>query len=151
MSRIGRPIFDRVDLVRRLLARSSSLSEIPVHVTPSRIALKELHDPETGRLDAARFAEHLKIPLRKLAEAMRKNYSTVHKTPASPTLQPFLRSLKRSLEILAELYPERAAALAWLNAPLPDLGGRAPLDVILEGYPDAVEDMLEGALIGIPA
>jgi hypothetical protein len=139
MSRGGR------DLQRAASIRFQGLG------APPRIALRALHDPETGRLDAARFAEYLKIPLRKLAEALKKNYSAVHKTPASPTLQPFLRSLKRSLEILEELFPERAAVLAWLNAPLPDLGGRAPLDVILEGYPDAVEDMLEGALLGTPS
>jgi len=127
------------------------LVRFPSATAPASIALQELHDPRTGRLDAARLAEYLRIPLRKLAEAMKRNYSAVHKTPTSPTLQPFLRSLKRSLEILEELYPERAAALAWLNGPLPDLGGRAPLDVILEGYPEAVEDMLEGALLGTPA
>lgn len=115
------------------------------------ITLQELHDPETGRLDASRVAEFLRVPLKQLAVAMDKNYSAVHKTPTAPALQPTLRSIKRILEILEEVFPDRAAILAWLNNSHTDLGGRAPLDVMLQGYPDAVEDMLEAALMGIPS
>jgi uncharacterized protein (DUF2384 family) len=75
----------------------------------------------------------------------------VHKTPSAPDLQPSLRSIKRILEILEQVFPTRAAALAWLNNPHVDLGRRTPLEVILEGYPVAVEDMLEAALIGLPS
>jgi uncharacterized protein (DUF2384 family) len=115
------------------------------------VSLQELHDPETGRLDASQFAEYLKIPLRQLASALGKDYGAVHKTPQSPALQPRLRSIKRTLEILEQVFPSRAAVLAWLNNPHTDLGRRTPLEVILEGYPDAVEDMLEGALLGTPS
>jgi Protein of unknown function (DUF2384) len=115
------------------------------------ITLQELHDPETGRLDASRIAEFLKVPLKQLAGALDKNYSTVHKTPSAPALQPPLRSIKRTLEILEEVFPNRAVVLAWLNSPHVDLGNRTPLDVILLGHPDAVTDMLEAALMGIPS
>ena len=115
------------------------------------ITLQELHDPDTGRLDANRFAEFLKVPLKPLATALGKNYSTIHKTPSAPALQPALRSIKRTLEILEEVFPTRAAVLAWLNSPHADLGNRAPLDAILLGHPDAVTDMLEAALMGIPS
>ncbi|MGI8554414.1 MAG: antitoxin Xre/MbcA/ParS toxin-binding domain-containing protein [Dehalococcoidia bacterium] len=40
---------------------------------------------------------------------------------------------------------------AWLTSPHRDLGGRTPLQVIREGYADAVEGMLAGALEGIPS
>jgi uncharacterized protein (DUF2384 family) len=116
-----------------------------------QVVLQELHDPGTGRLDANRVAEYLKIPLKQLAGALGKNYSTVHKTPSAPALQPSLRSIKRILEILEQVFVNRSTGLAWLNSPHPELGQRAPLDVILEGYPDAVEDMLEGALTGTPS
>lgn len=115
------------------------------------LSLQELHDPETGRLDAARFAEYLKIPLKQLASAVGKDYGAVHKTPTSPALQPALRSIKRSLEILEQVFVDRPAVLAWLNSPHADLGRRTPLEVILQGHSDAVEDMLEAALTGLPS
>jgi antitoxin Xre/MbcA/ParS-like protein len=115
------------------------------------VTLQELHDPETGRLDASRVAEYLKVPLRQLAGALNKNYSTVHKTPSAPSLQPALYSIKRILEILEQVFVDRPAVLAWLNSPHPDLGRRTALEVILQGYPDAVEDMLEAALTGTPS
>lgn len=115
------------------------------------VTLQELHEPETGRLDASRFAEYLKVPLKQFAGALNKNYSTIHKTPAAMTLQPALRSIKRTLEILEQVFVDRSVVLAWLNSPHPDLGRRTPLDVILQGYPDTVEDMLEAALTGTPS
>src|SRR5882724_2731294 len=96
------------------------------------LTLQELHDPETGRLDAGRVAEFLKIPLKQLAAGLGKNYSTVHKTPAAFTLQPALQSIKRSLEILEKVFEDRSVVLAWLNNPHPDLGRRTPMEVILE-------------------
>jgi len=118
---------------------------------PVTVSLQELHDPETGRLDASQFADYLKVPLKQMAQALGKSYPAVHKTPSAPDLQPSLRSIKRILEILEQVFPTRAAVLAWLNNPHADLGRRTPLEVILEGYPVAVEDMLEAALIGLPS
>lgn len=115
------------------------------------LTLQELHDPETGRLDAIRISEYLKVPLKQLAGALSKNYSSVHKTPSAPSLQPALCSIKRTLEILEQIFVDRPAVLAWLNSPHPDLGRRTPLDVIVQGYPDTVEDMLEAALAGTPS
>jgi hypothetical protein len=122
-----------------------------VATVPAQVTLQDLHDPNTGRLDAARIAEYLKVPLKQLAGGLGKNYSTVHKTPSAPALQPALRSIKRILEILDQVFANRSTALAWLNSPHPDLGQRVPLDVILEGHPDAIEDMLEAALTGTPS
>jgi len=89
--------------------------------------------------------------LKQFAGALGKNYSTLYKTPSAPGLQPGLRSIKRILEILEQVFANHSTSLAWLNSPHPDLGQRTPLDVILEGYPDAVEDMLEAALTGTPS
>jgi hypothetical protein len=116
-----------------------------------RIPLQELHDERSGRLDAAKFAEYLDRPLKQIAEAMGKNYSALHKTPAAPDVQPFLQSVKTSLVILEDVLSNRSAVLAWLNNPHPDLGERTPLDVILQGYPDAVKHMLQAAIVGTPA
>jgi Protein of unknown function (DUF2384) len=59
-------------------------------------------------------------------------------------------SIQRTLEILEQVFPTRDQVQAWLNRPLPDLGNRTPTEVILLGYPNAVRDMLEAALIGTP-
>jgi hypothetical protein len=116
-----------------------------------RIPLQELHDGRSGRLDAAKFAGYLDRPLKQIAEGMGKKYSAVHKTPAAPDLQPFLQSVKTSLVILEDVFSTRSAVLAWLNHPHPDLGERTPLDVILQGHPDAVKHMLQAAVIGTPS
>ena len=60
-------------------------------------------------------------------------------------------SIQRILEILEQVFPSRAQVQGWLNRPLPDLGNRTPVEVILLGYPNAVRDMLEAALIGTPS
>jgi hypothetical protein len=122
-----------------------------VATQPITVSLEELHDPESGRLDASQFAEYLKVPLKQMAHALGKSYPAVHKTPDAADLQPGLQSIKRTLEILEQVFPTRSAVLAWLNNPHTDLGRRTPLGVILEGYPDAVTDMLEAALIGLPS
>jgi hypothetical protein len=137
---------------RALPGDSISGYSAPVDPTVSKssleVRLPELHDRETGRLDAANVANYLRIPLKQLSESLGRNYSTVHKTPSASAIQEPLRSIKRTLEVLEQVFVNRSAVLAWLNSPHPDLGRRTPLQVILEGYPDAVEDMLEGALTG---
>lgn len=115
------------------------------------VSLQDLHDPESGRLDARRIASYLDIPLKSLAAALRRKYSTVHKTPAAPSLQGDLRPIKRSLEILEDVMGDRSAVLAWWHTPHPDLNRRAPMDVLLEGYGGAIADMLESALAGTPS
>jgi len=115
------------------------------------VRLSDLHDPETGRIDATEVATFLKIPLKQLSEALGKKYSTVYKTPSAPALQPTLRSIKRSLEILERVFEDRSVVLAWLNDPRPELDRRTPLEVILGGRSQVVEDMLESALMGIPS
>lgn len=121
------------------------------HTGPVGSGLLDLHDPATGRLDAQRMADYLSVPLKLLSGAFGKNYSTVHKTPASLALQPALRPIERSLVILEDLLGDRVAALVWLNRSHPDLGRRTPLEVILEGHAQVVEDMLDAAVEGIPS
>lgn len=115
------------------------------------IRLSDLHDPETGRLDAARVAEYLRIPLKQLVEALGRNYTTVHRTPAALAIQEPLCSIKRSLVILEDVLGDRSSSLIWLNSPHPDLGQRTPMSVLLEGRTQVVEGMLQAALEGIPS
>lgn len=80
-----------------------------------------------------------------------QKYVTVHKSPAAPGLQPALFAIKRSLDLLAGVFGQRALILAWLKTSPPDLGDRTPLDVILSGHPEAVAGMLANAAAGIPS
>ena len=128
--------------------------QIPVSVVADAarsVVLQELHDPATGRLDAAKIAEYLAVPLAQLARALGANYATVHKTPAALPLQERLLPIKRTLVILSDLFRDQRTVRAWLNSPHPDLGKRTPLAVILEGHGDAVATILENAIEGIPS
>jgi hypothetical protein len=113
------------------------------------VELAELHCPESGRLDARRIAEYLNVPLTQVARALGVKYQTLYKTPDGPAVQPSLFAIKRVLDILVRVIGERATILAWLNTPHPDLGGRTALAMILEGYADAVAELLEDAMAGM--
>lgn len=115
-----------------------------------RVDLPELHNPESGRLDAQRIADYLSVPLAQLARATGKKYQSLYKTPDAPGVQRALFPIKHSLDILTAVIQDRATVLAWLNSSHPDLGGRTALQVILEGHADAVEGMLEDAMAGMP-
>jgi len=115
-----------------------------------RLDLRELHNPQSGRLDAQRVAAYLDVPLTRLAAALGKNYQTLYKTPDSPSVQPSLAPIKASLVILLDALGDRAAALAWLNSPHPDLEMHPPLDIILAGHADRVMEMVVRAATGIP-
>lgn len=115
------------------------------------VTLPELHNPDSGRLDARLIAVYLNVPLVRLAEATGKKYQSLYKTPDSPTVQETLFPIKHSLDILEKVIGDRPTILAWLNYPHPDLGSRTPLQVMLEGHADAVEGMLENAMAGIPS
>ena len=114
------------------------------------VPLPELRDPATGRLDARRIAEYLAISLRQLALSLGRPYGTVHKTPNAPGLQDALRPIARTLDILAQLGAERAAALAWLNAPQQALGQRPPLEFIARGSATTIANLLDDLLSGNP-
>lgn len=119
--------------------RSSSLIEVP---------MPELHGP-SGRLNAARIAKYLNVPLSEISTALHVNYTALHKTPDSPSVQSSLALFKRTLVILTEMLGEQKAVRSWLNSPHPDLGQRSPISVILDGHADAVLAILENALAGV--
>ena len=125
---------------------------MPVKVV-SRLSvpLAELHDPESGRIDASRIAEYLAIPLATVASAIGANYPSAHKTPDAASLQTDLGPIKRSLELISRATRDKREARAWLNNPHPDLGGKTPMEVILAGHADAIVTMLDNAISGIPS
>lgn len=123
----------------------SFVASLTAHVLP------EVHDSDTGRLDAKRIAEYLSVPLSALAEAIGKNIATIHKSPSASTLQESLSPIVRILGILVPLLRSREHILAWLNSPHPDMGARTPMSFILDGKAVAVAELLEAALAGQPS
>jgi uncharacterized protein (DUF2384 family) len=115
------------------------------------VILEELHNPDTGRIDAARVAEYLSVPVSRIASALDAGYRAVHKTPDAASLQDRLAPVKRTLELVSQVTRDRREALAWLNNPHPDLGNETPLRVLLRGHADAVVTLLENALAGLPS
>ena len=142
---IAKPVDPKELLVRVRRALSKSRRRQPVEVP-----LQELHDPESGRIDAKKVAEFLGVSLQRLADTLEANYQTVYKTPGGPSLQKGLHPIKRSVELVSRATRNQSEARAWLNNPHPHLGGRAPIDIILSGRAGAVVTMLENALSGIP-
>jgi len=110
--------------------------------------IKDLHDPETGRLDAARVARHLNESLAFVAAALGRNYSTVAKTPAAASLQERLRDFKRIIEVLEHMFGGAEGMRIWMNTPHPDLDGQTPRDVIASGRVAVVRGMIDGPLSG---
>jgi Protein of unknown function (DUF2384) len=115
------------------------------------IALPELHDETTGRIDAQKLADFMGLPLKRLAEALGLNYKAVHRNPSAESIQEALQPVKRVMELLFELFPRPESVRIWINTPHPDLGGRTALDTILARNSRAVITILENALAGIPS
>jgi cold shock protein len=118
---------------------------------PISVPLKELHSPRNGRIDASRVAGYLAVPLSQLAAALEASYAAVHKTPDASSLQLRLAPVKRALVLIAQITRDRGEALAWLNSPHPDLGGKTPLEALLAGHADAIVTLLENASAGLPS
>lgn len=144
-----------LDRVKRVLAsrkRPGSNRSVEVEQRPRvAVRLKELHDPDSGRIDLSKVATFLGVSLADLTESLGVKYTTAYKTPAAPNLQERLAPIKRSLEILDQVIGDPIAIRAWLNSQHPDLGVRTPLQVILNGDAGALQNILENAILGLPA
>lgn len=144
------PAEDRFEEMRRkIIELQSQLEALRAPELP-RIILPELHDRQSGRVDAIKVAEFMGVALKPLAEGLGLNYKAVHRSPAAAGCQEALRPVKRSLELLHEFFGPPEAIRIWLNTPHPDLAGATALDTILAGKADAVALILENAWNGVP-
>ena len=109
---------------------------------------EQLHDPRTGRLDAQRIAQALRIPVSRLAKTLGVSDSALQKNPTSGSIQGPLGRIVYAITTLERVLGNEEQVLKWLNAPHPDFGGRTPLSVIEGSRVDAVIGLLEGALAG---
>ncbi|MBI2218472.1 MAG: DUF2384 domain-containing protein [Candidatus Rokubacteria bacterium] len=111
----------------------------------------ELHDPQTGRLDAGRVASALGLSLSALAKPIGVTPSALSRRPTARAAQPGLREIEFVWAALRTEFGSDQAARAWLNAPHPDLAGRAPITLLTEGSATALADYLRSALAGQPS
>lgn len=116
------------------------------HTTP------EVFNPQTGRLDATRFASFLHLPARDLAAITGKTSRYVRANPDADSFQPPLQVLLRIINGLKRLTGgQHQMVLIWLRSPHPDLEGQLPMDLITAGRASVVLDLVEDMLTGAPA
>jgi CheY-like chemotaxis protein len=142
--------------IRGLLQRLASNRQrqpgriLSAHSVASHV-LPELHEPESGRLDAGRITTLLAVPLAAFAPLSRITVAGLHKSPASAALQARLIPIARTITILSDLFGSKENVRTWMNSPHPDLGNETPIHLILEGKAQIVADLLEAALAGQPS
>jgi hypothetical protein len=103
-----------------------------------------LFNPETGRLDAARIARELSVPVGTIAEAIGRKAPGVRKHPDASSLQSQLRRIYRIWVGLVDLYAgDKANARIFLNAPNRHLENHAPIEFIEKGDLGPLEAFLD--------
>ena len=110
----------------------------------------ELHNPESGRIDATRVAGFFGLSLAKLAKALGRSPQSIHKTPDSARLQKGLSIFLRITAGLTALFDSEGSGRIWLNTPNPDLDNTRPLELIEQGQGEIVAELIEDALLGHP-
>jgi uncharacterized protein (DUF2384 family) len=99
-----------------------------------QVPVPELFNPQSGRLDAARIAHELNVPVTTIAVAIGRKAPGVRKHPDSSSLQSELRRIYRIWATLVELFAgNKAVARQFLNAPNRALDRRAPIEFIEAG------------------
>jgi hypothetical protein len=116
------------------------------HTTP------EVFNPETGRIDAMKFADFLHVGSKDVAAITGKSSRYVRANPDADSFQQPLKKTLRIINGLRQLTGDRhEMVLIWLNSPHPDLDGESPLDLMKAGEIDVVVDLVEDVLAGAPA
>lgn len=142
----------RLLVLRERLRRAAEPAPRAIGPELSALAVRrpDLHDPESGLVDARLVADALGISLARMARGLDVDYKAIHKTPTAARLQKPLMAIKEVLHLIGQVYPAPAYQRVWLNQPLADLEGESPLDVILSGEAAVVASLLEDALAGQP-
>jgi hypothetical protein len=111
-----------------------------------------LFDPESGRLDAARIARELNLPVGTIAEAIGRKAPGVRKHPDASSLQVELRRIYRIWVSVVDLYAgNKTNARIFLNAPNRHLENHAPVEFIEKGDLAPLEAFVDAMSIRQPA
>jgi hypothetical protein len=111
-----------------------------------------LFNPETGRLDAARIAREIHLPVATIADAIGKKAPSVRKHPDASSLQPELRRVYRIWVAVVDLYAgNKKNARIFLNAPNQLLEKQAPIEFIEKGDLAPLEALVDAMSTRQPA
>lgn len=111
-----------------------------------------LFNPESGRLDAARIARELNLPVVTIAEAIGRKAPGVRKHPDATSLQAELRRIYRIWVCVVDLYAgNKTNARIFLNAPNRHLENHAPVEFIERGDLGPIEAFVDAMSIRQPA
>jgi Protein of unknown function (DUF2384) len=103
-----------------------------------------LFNPQSGRLDAARIASEIQLPVSTIADAIGKKAPSVRKHPDASSLQPELRRVYRIWVAIVELFAgSKKSARIFLNAPNKNLENQAPVEFIESGDLKPLEALVE--------
>ena len=93
-----------------------------------------LFNPQSGRLDAARIARDIQLPVATIAEAIGRKPPSVRKHPDASSLQPELRRIYLIWFSIVESFAgNKTNARIFLNAPNRQLENQAPVEFIEKG------------------
>jgi uncharacterized protein (DUF2384 family) len=111
-----------------------------------------LFNPQSGRLDAARIAREIHLPVAAIAGAIGKKAPSVRKHPDASSLQPELRRLYRIWVGILDLYAgNKKSARIFLNAPNRHLENQAPVEFIEKGELGPLEALVDAMSTRQPA
>ncbi len=111
-----------------------------------------LFNPESGRLDAARIARAIHLPVSSISKAIGRKAGSVRKHPDAISLQPDLRRVYRIWVAIVELCGgDQKSARIFLNAPSRHLENRAPVKFIEQGDLAPLEALLDSMTMRQPA
>jgi uncharacterized protein (DUF2384 family) len=103
-----------------------------------------LFNPQSGRLDAARIAREIHLPVATIAKAIGKKAPSVRKHPDASSLQPELRRVYRIWVALVDLYAgNKRSARIFLNAPNQHLDKQAPIEFVEKGELSPLEALVD--------
>lgn len=112
--------------------------------------INELHNAQSGRMDAKRVAAFFSIPLARLAKLLGTSSQAAHKTPDAPSLQGGLAPFHFVASALLGMFEEAEHARTWLHAPNEEFDGETPIALIKGGEIEVVAELLRDALVGQP-
>jgi hypothetical protein len=147
---------DQRRLLERLAARRPAATDDAPGATAAPPAsvfagiVPELHNAQTGRLDAKRVSEAFGITLSQLSRVLGRNLSTVSKTPDAEALQDRLCAFERIATALLQLGWPLDRLRIWTRTPGPLSDGRTPGDLISEGLAVVLAQRLEDSIAAGP-
>jgi DNA-binding response OmpR family regulator len=137
--------------IAHLMSRVRPTIEQPYNTRVKVLALKELRNKKTGRLDAALIVKAFGLSTAELGRSISRSRASIHKTPDSASLQQPLYAFERIASAIKHMTGALQPGLKiWLNAPNDDFAMELPVNIIKQGHVPLLADGLEDALLGHP-